>query len=304
MSRAQYWLPGLRWGQRMGDGGTVDAMVGALTDPFDDCHMGITAENVAGKWGISREDQDALAVESHHRAAAATAEGRFAGQIVPVELKSRKGSTFFSADEHTRKLLQAVDDPAVRATVVVVREDTPGDKRLVAYLTTTDAQHEALETTLSDHLRRTLPYYMVPAAFVVLAALPLTPNGKVDRRALPAPVAVQHDLAEAFTPPCTPTEVQVATIWCEVLRLERAGIHDDFFALGGHSLLATQVISRCREAFGVEIALLSLFEERTIAGLAARIDHHKLTQDLQQTVATVTDFGAHSRAALREEIAL
>ena len=194
--------------------------------------------------------------------------------------------------------------PAVRATVVVVREDTPGDKRLVAYLTTTDAQHEALETTLSDHLRRTLPYYMVPAAFVVLAALPLTPNGKVDRRALPAPVAVQHDPAEAFAPPGTPTEAQVATIWCEVLRLERAGIHDDFFALGGHSLLATQVISRCREAFGVEIALLSLFEERTIAGLAARIDHHKLTQDLQQTVATVTDFGARSRAALREEIAL
>ncbi|WP_088319700.1 beta-ketothiolase BktB [Kineosporia sp. R_H_3] len=102
MSRAQYWLPGLRWGQRMGPGGTIDAMVGALTDPFDDCHMGITAENVAGKWGISREDQDALAVESHHRAAAATAEGRFAGQIVPVELRSRKGSTFFSADEHTR----------------------------------------------------------------------------------------------------------------------------------------------------------------------------------------------------------
>ncbi|WP_088287682.1 beta-ketothiolase BktB [Kineosporia sp. A_224] len=102
MSRAQYWLPGLRWGQRMGPGGTIDAMVGALTDPFDDCHMGVTAENVAEKWGISREDQDALAVESHHRAAAATGEGRFAGQIVPVELKSRKGSTFFSADEHTR----------------------------------------------------------------------------------------------------------------------------------------------------------------------------------------------------------
>jgi acetyl-CoA C-acetyltransferase len=102
MSRAQYWLPSLRWGQRMGPGGTIDAMVGALTDPFDDCHMGITAENVAEKWGISREDQDALAVESHHRAAAATEQGRFAGQIVPVELKSRKGSTFFSADEHTR----------------------------------------------------------------------------------------------------------------------------------------------------------------------------------------------------------
>lgn len=102
MSRAQYWLPGMRWGARMGDGGVVDAMVAALTDPFDACHMGITAENVAEKWAISREDQDALAVQSHHRAAAATAEGRFADQILPIELKTRKGTTVFDQDEHTR----------------------------------------------------------------------------------------------------------------------------------------------------------------------------------------------------------
>jgi acetyl-CoA C-acetyltransferase len=92
MSRAQYWLPGLRWGQRMGNGGAVDAMVAALTDPFDDCHMGVTAENIAEKWSISREDQDALAVQSHRRAAAAIAEGRFADQILSVELKTRKGT--------------------------------------------------------------------------------------------------------------------------------------------------------------------------------------------------------------------
>jgi len=102
MSRAQYWLPELRWGQRMGPGGTIDAMVAALTDPFDDVHMGITAENVAGKWGISREDQDALAVQSHTRAATAVAEGRFKEQIVPVEIKGRKGSTFVDTDEHIR----------------------------------------------------------------------------------------------------------------------------------------------------------------------------------------------------------
>jgi len=102
MSRSQYWLPGLRWGQRMGDGGAIDVMVAALTDPFDDCHMGVTAENVAGKWGISREDQDALAVQSHHRAAAAAAAGRFKEQIVPVEIKGRKGSTFIDTDEHVR----------------------------------------------------------------------------------------------------------------------------------------------------------------------------------------------------------
>jgi acetyl-CoA C-acetyltransferase len=102
MSRAQYWLPGLRWGQRMGDGGVIDAMVAAVTDPFDDCHMGVTAENVAGKWSITREDQDALAMESHHRAAAAISGGRFTDQILPVEIKGRKGTTIFAQDEHVR----------------------------------------------------------------------------------------------------------------------------------------------------------------------------------------------------------
>ena len=91
MSRGLYGLPALRWGARMGETSAVDMMVGALTDPFDDCHMGVTAENVAGKWGISREDQDALAVQSHQRAAKATAEGYFKEQILPIELKSRQG---------------------------------------------------------------------------------------------------------------------------------------------------------------------------------------------------------------------
>ncbi|MBL8930962.1 MAG: acetyl-CoA C-acyltransferase family protein [Kineosporiaceae bacterium] len=102
MTRSLYWAPGARWGQRMGDGALVDAMVSALTDPFDKVHMGITAENIAEKWNISREDQDALAVQSHHRAAAAIAEGRFKEQIVPVEIKGRKGSVFIDTDEHTR----------------------------------------------------------------------------------------------------------------------------------------------------------------------------------------------------------
>lgn len=102
MSRAPYWLPGARWGQRMGDGALVDPMVGALSDPFEDCHMGVTAENVAEKWGVTREDQDALAVESHKRAARATAEGYFKDQILPVEVKGRKGTTVVDTDEHVR----------------------------------------------------------------------------------------------------------------------------------------------------------------------------------------------------------
>ena len=102
MSRAPYWLPGMRWGQRMGDGKAVDALVGALGDPFDGCHMGVTAENVAGEYGISREDQDALAVQSHHRAAAAAAAGYFDEQITPVQAPAKKGTVDVTADEHIR----------------------------------------------------------------------------------------------------------------------------------------------------------------------------------------------------------
>lgn len=102
MSRAPYWLNAVRWGARMNDTMAVDVLVAALTDPFDEVHMGMTAENVARKWGITREDQDTLAVESHRRALCAIATGRFKGQIVPVEIKSRKGSTFFDTDESPR----------------------------------------------------------------------------------------------------------------------------------------------------------------------------------------------------------
>jgi len=102
MSRAPYWLPGLRWGQRMNDGITVDPMVGALTDPFDACHMGVTAENVAADFGVSRADQDALAAESHRRAAAAAAAGYLTGQILPVEVPGKKGATIIDTDEHVR----------------------------------------------------------------------------------------------------------------------------------------------------------------------------------------------------------
>jgi len=102
MSRGGYLAPAMRWGARMGDTKMLDMMVGALTDPFDTVHMGITAENVAAKWGINREAQDAFAVESQRRAAAATANGHFKSQILPVELKSKKGPVQFDADEHIK----------------------------------------------------------------------------------------------------------------------------------------------------------------------------------------------------------
>jgi acetyl-CoA C-acetyltransferase len=103
MSRAPYWLPTMRWGQRMNDGVALDPVVGALSDPFDGCHMGVTAENVATDFHVSREDQDALATESHRRAAAATAAGYFKEQILPVEIPGKRGKvTVVDTDEHIR----------------------------------------------------------------------------------------------------------------------------------------------------------------------------------------------------------
>jgi acetyl-CoA C-acetyltransferase len=103
MSRSTYMVPAVRWGQRIGDAHMVDAMTGALTDPFGHGHMGVTAETVAKKWGIGREEQDRFAIESHRRAAAAIDNGRFKDQILPLEIKSRKGPVSFDTDEHVRR---------------------------------------------------------------------------------------------------------------------------------------------------------------------------------------------------------
>ena len=102
MSRAPYWLPSMRWGSRLNDAAAVDVLVAALTDPFEEIHMAITAENVARRWGISREEQDQLAFESHRRAVSAIQTGRFKGQIIPVELKTRGGTSLFDTDESPR----------------------------------------------------------------------------------------------------------------------------------------------------------------------------------------------------------
>lgn len=103
MSRAPYWLPAMRWGARLNDAQAIDALVASVTDPFDEVHMGITAENVARKFDVSRQDQDALAVESHRRAIAAIRAGRFTDQIIPIELKSKKETTQFVTDESPRE---------------------------------------------------------------------------------------------------------------------------------------------------------------------------------------------------------
>ncbi|AGC43389.1 non-ribosomal peptide synthetase [Myxococcus stipitatus DSM 14675] len=161
------------------------------------------------------------------------------------------------------------ESPGVRNAVVVVREDAPGQQRLVAYLTAREgATPEVGE--LRRALLRHLPEFMVPSAFVVLEALPLNPSGKVDRKALPAPES--SGLSDApFVAPRNAAEQALADIFAQVLRVERVGVHDSFFALGGHSLLATQLVSRVRANLRVELPLRALFEAPTVAALAERL---------------------------------
>ena len=158
--------------------------------------------------------------------------------------------------------------PKISQAVVMAREDEPGDKRLIAYITHRNGEIPASE--LTDFLGKNLPGYMIPAAFVTLKALPLSPNGKVDRKALPRPDFKPS--ADKFVPPATSTEIALAKIWCEVLTLKQVGIHDNFFESGGHSLRATQIISRARKEFNLEVPLRVLFESPTIAGVARHIE--------------------------------
>jgi amino acid adenylation domain-containing protein len=161
--------------------------------------------------------------------------------------------------------------PKVQDSVVIAQPDHLSGKRLVAYVVPYQAQVPT-PSELRRFLKQKLPDYMVPAAFVELESMPLTPNGKVDRRALPAPDQERPELEEGFVAPRIPTEEILAVIWAEVLRVKQVGIHDNFFELGGHSLLATQVISRLRQAFGIELRLQTLFEAPTLGELSERLE--------------------------------
>ena len=165
--------------------------------------------------------------------------------------------------------------PAVREAAVAARPDASGEMSLAAYIVVRDGAEASSAADLRRWLQGQLPDYMVPSAFVSLEALPLTPNGKVDRQALPDPGQARLTESADFVPPRGPVEEMVASGWGSLLGVERVGAHDNFFDLGGHSLLATQVVSRLREAFGVEIPLRALFESPTVAGLAAQIESMK-----------------------------
>lgn len=172
----------------------------------------------------------------------------------------------------------------IRETVVTVREDVPGDRRIVAYVVLADPSSDVIATQLRAFLKQKLPEYMVPNVFVVLDKLPLTPSGKVDRQALPQPDALRLELAANYVAPRSEMEREIVQIWAEVLKSERIGINDNFFELGGYSLLAIQIVSRLRKALSVEILLPTLFELPTIAELANRIETLRwATQTTQST---------------------
>ncbi len=153
--------------------------------------------------------------------------------------------------------------------VVAVHDFDQTDRRLCAYVV---VQGTPTAYTLRSFLRDSLPDYMVPGSFDFLPDLPRLPNGKVDRHALPAPDATRPEMEWPYAEPETETELTVASVWKELLRVERVSRHDRFFDLGGHSLLATQTVNRIRTVCGVDLPLRAFFEDPTVAGLARKID--------------------------------
>lgn len=159
------------------------------------------------------------------------------------------------------------DHENVREAVVIVREDTPGNQRLVAYVVLREP-----DNNLRAFVKARVPDHMVPASFVVMDRLPVTPNGKVDYAALPVPDETSFEAMKEFVAPRTATEETLAEIWREILGIPRVGIYDNFFELGGHSLLATQVVSRIRKTLKVDLPLRVIFDSATIADLAAHVE--------------------------------
>jgi amino acid adenylation domain-containing protein len=169
---------------------------------------------------------------------------------------------------------------SVAECVVVARENAPGETRLVAYVVG-DVEAEELR----EHLRQSVPEYMVPSAFVVLEQLPLTPNGKLDRKALPAPEHAAD--AERYVAPRTPVEELLAGIWAEVLGLERVGVKESFFDLGGHSLLIMRLLAEVQATFDVEISIRTVFSMPTVEAMAGEIEHR-----IYEDVSTMSEFEA------------
>jgi amino acid adenylation domain-containing protein len=203
-----------------------------------------------------------------------------------------------------------VSHPSVREAIVLVREDAPGEKRLIAYVVGARHQLSIVSNELRAYLKERLPEYMLPLAFIQIDALPLSPNGKVDRLALPSPEQMKVVSADVRIAPRTPLEEILCGIWQEVLRTEKVGVTDNFFELGGHSLLVTQVISRVREVFRVELPVRRLFDAVTIEQLSRIIIENETkpgqTERIARTLETVRNMPEEERRKIlqrkREEM--
>jgi amino acid adenylation domain-containing protein len=186
--------------------------------------------------------------------------GRIDGQVKLRGFRIELGEVEAILDAH----------PDVSAAVAIVREDNPGDQRLVAYVVPAAEGAPDVEQLRRD-CKAKLPPFMVPSAFVEVAAFPTTANGKLDRRSLPAPDGSRPTLEREYEAPETPVEETLAAIWAEVLGVEQIGRHDDFFDLGGHSLLAVKMVSQAQESFDIDLPLHVVFEHSTLRELAAAI---------------------------------
>ena len=185
-----------------------------------------------------------------------------------------------------------VQHRSVRTAVVIAWEDMPGKKRLVAYLVAREQPAPPI-TELRSFLKKKLPDYMVPSAFIILDALPLTPNGKVDRSALPAPEQAGPELSGSFVAPQNPLQHQLAQIWEELLDIQPIGIKDNFFELGGHSLLAVRMMHQIEKVCGKKIPLSTLFAEATVEHLASVLLEQQ-SEDLPFPIMEIQSGGSKS----------
>jgi amino acid adenylation domain-containing protein len=193
------------------------------------------------------------------------------------------------------------EHPIVRDAVVLMHEDTPEDKRIIAYLTL-NQECASPADELRRKLKKKLPSFMIPSSFIFLDTMPLTPNGKIDRKVLPAPGHTRPTISEAFAPARTPIEEMMATIWRQILEIEKVGIHDNFFSLGGHSLLAAQVLNHVRDTFNVDLPLRLFFETPTVADFAAYVARSQMGEaddaTLSAALAELSQLSPEEKEAL------
>ena len=182
--------------------------------------------------------------------------------------------------------------PEVREVVVLLREDVPGDKRIVAYISAAD-DHTLEMAEIWRHLQERLPAHLVPAALIEMKTFPLTGNGKIDRTALPAPDGSRPQLGEPYVAPQTMAEQAIASIWRQVLVLDQVGSRDNFFQLGGQSILAIQIIQRINQLFEIDLPMRVIFRENSVAALAVLVEE-TLIEKLESPPEEAVPYGAVS----------